>query len=156
LGLQKVGFGGNPKINFIGNNPYVPLSVLTWGSGDFHTAYGFPIYSPYSSFSFTDNLSKLYDTHTLKFGAFIEQGNKNQQSNHDTNIVLGQWGQTTATTNNYGDLFVGKPLEFAQSSDRPVDNFRLYNYEFYAQDSWKVRRNFTLEFGLRAVYLPQN
>lgn len=156
LGLQKVGFGGNPKINFIGNNPYVPLSVLTWGSGDFHTAYGFPIYSPYSSFAVTDNLSKVLDTHTLKFGAFIEQGNKNQQSNHDTNIVLGQWGQTTATTNNYGDLFVGKPIEFAQSSDRPVDNFRLYNYEFYAQDSWKVRRNFTLEYGLRGVYLPQN
>ena len=156
LGLQKVGFGGNPKINFIGNNPYVPLSVLTWGSGDFHTAYGFPIYSPYSSFALTDNLSKVMDTHTLKFGAFIEQGNKNQQSNHDTNIVLGQWGQTTATTNNYGDLFVGKPIEFAQASDRPVDNFRLYNYEFYAQDSWKVRRNFTLEYGVRAVYLPQN
>lgn len=156
LGLQKVGFGGNPKINFIGNNPYVPLSVLTWGSGDFHTAYGFPIYSPYSSFALTDNVSKVHDTHTLKFGAYIEQGNKNQQSNHDTNIVLGQWGQTTATTNNYGDLFVGKPIEFAQSSDRPVDNFRLYNYEFYAQDSWKVRRNFTFEYGIRAVYLPQN
>jgi hypothetical protein len=65
-------------------------------------------------------------------------------------------GTNNRTTNNYGDLFVGKPLEFAQSSDRPVDNFRLYNYEFYAQDSWKVRRNFTLEYGLRAVYLPQN
>jgi hypothetical protein len=156
LGLQKVGFGGNPKINFIGNNPYVPLSVLTWGSGDFHTAYGYPIYSPYSSFSVTDNLSKVHDTHTMKFGVFIEQGNKNQQSNHDTNIVVGQWGQSTATTNNYGDLFVGKPLEFAQASDRPVDNFRLYNYEFYAQDSWKVKPNFTFEYGIRAVYLPQN
>ena len=59
LGLQKVGFGGNPKIDFIGKNPYVPLSVLTWGSGDLHTAYGFPIYSSYSSFSLTDNLSKV-------------------------------------------------------------------------------------------------
>jgi hypothetical protein len=156
LGLQKVGFGGNKNINFIGNNPYVPLSVLTWGSGDFHTAYGFPIFSPYSSFSATDNVSKVHNTHTMKFGAYIEQGNKNQQSNHDTNIVLGQWGQTTGTGTNYGDLFVGKPIEFAQSSDRPLDNFRLYNYEFYAQDSWKVKRNFTLEYGVRAVYLPQN
>jgi hypothetical protein len=54
------------------------------------------------------------------------------------------------------NLFVGKPLEFSQASDRPVDNFRLYNYEFYAQDSWKMRRNVTLEYGVRAVYLPQN
>ena len=156
LGLQKVGFGGNPKINFIGNNPFIPVSVLTWGSGDFHTAYGYPIQSPYSSFSVTDNLSKVRGSHTMKFGAFIEQGNKNQQSNHDTNIVVGQWGQSNATLNNYGDLYVGKPLEFSQSSDRPFDNFRLYNYEFYGQDSWKVRRNITLEYGLRAGYFPQN
>ncbi|HET9788990.1 MAG TPA: hypothetical protein VFP47_17770, partial [Pyrinomonadaceae bacterium] len=30
------------------------------------------------------------------------------------------------------------------------------NYEFYAQDSWKIRPNFTLEAGLRLAYLPQN
>ena len=32
-------------------------------------------------------------------------------------------------------------------TDRPIDNFRYYNYEFYAQDSWKVKSNFTLEYG---------
>ena len=40
LGLDRVGFFANDS-----QNPYVPLSVLTWGSGDFHTAYGYP-FSP--------------------------------------------------------------------------------------------------------------
>jgi hypothetical protein len=44
----------------------------------------------------------------MKFGAFIEQGNKNQQSNHDTNIVVGQWDSQHATTNNYGESVCGK------------------------------------------------
>ncbi|MET0650409.1 MAG: carboxypeptidase regulatory-like domain-containing protein [Pyrinomonadaceae bacterium] len=149
LGLQRVGF-------FPNNNPYVPLSVLTWGSGDFHTAYGYPIIAWNDSFSLTDNLVKVHDTHTMKFGAYVEQANKRQQSNSDTNIIVAQWGQTNATNQNYGDLFVGKPIEFAQATQRPLDNFRYYNYEFYAQDSWKVRPNITLEYGLRAAYLPQN
>src|SRR4029078_269233 len=68
----------------------------------------------------------------------------------------GQWGQSNATGNNYGDLFVGRPLEFTQATDRPIDNFRYYNYEFYAQDSYKIRSNFTLEYGMRVAYLPQN
>ena len=160
LGLQRVGFfsPNNPNIpaSLANNNPYVPLSVLTWGQGDFHTAYGFPISAWNDSVAITDNLVKVQNTHTLKFGVFIEQANKRQQSNSDTNIVTAQWGQTTGTLNNFGDVFVGKPIEFSQATTRPLDNFRYYNFEFYAQDSWKMRPNVTIEYGLRAGYFPQN
>ena len=151
LGLDRVGFFRNDS-----QNPYVPLSVITWGSGDFHTAYGFPISAWNDSFAITDNLVKVHNSHTWKFGAFIEQANKRQQSNGDTNIEVAQWGQSNATGNNYGDLFTGRPIQFTQATQRPLDNFRYYNYEFYAQDSWKIRPNFTLEAGLRLAYLPQN
>jgi hypothetical protein len=168
LGLgaaDKVGFLGKANsslckncgdVNFIGNNPYVPVSVLTWGGGELFTAYGFPIQSPYDSFSISDNLTKVHNTHTLKFGGFIEQANKDQQSNHDTQIITAQWGQANGTGNNFGDLYVGRPIEFGQATDRPMDHFRYYNYEFFAQDSWKVRPNITVEYGLRAGYFPQN
>jgi hypothetical protein len=151
LGLQRVGFFANAS-----QNPYVPISVLTWGNGDFHTAYGYPILAWNDSFAITDNLVKVQNTHTLKFGAFIEQANKRQQSNGDTNIEVAQWGQNNATGNNYGDLFTGRPIQFTQATQRPLDNFRYYNYEFYAQDSWKMRPNFTIEAGMRFAYLPQN
>ena len=151
LGLNRVGFFANDS-----QNPYVPLSVITWGAGDFHTAYGYPILAWNDSFAITDNLVKVHNSHTFKFGAFIEQANKRQQSNGDTNIEVAQWGQSNATGNNYGDLFTGRPIQFTQATQRPLDNFRYYNYEFYAQDSWKIRPNFTLEAGLRLAYLPQN
>lgn len=160
LGLQPVGFfsQSNPNIpaRLKNTSPYAPISVLTWGAGDFHTAYGYPILAWNDSFAVTDNLVKVQNTHTFKFGAFIEQANKRQQSNADTNIITAQWGQTTGTGNNFGDIFVGKPIEFTQATTRPIDNFRYYNYEFYGQDSWKMRPNLTIEYGLRAAYLPQN
>ncbi len=152
LGVQKTGF-------FANSNPYVPLGVATWGDGglgNFTTAYGFPILAWNDSFAVTDNLTKVYKSHTFKFGAFIEQANKRQQSNLDTNIELAQWGRDAGTGSNYGDLFTGHPLQISQGTDRPLDNFRYYNFEFYAQDSWKVRSSFTLEYGMRVAYLPNN
>lgn len=160
LGITPVGFfsSSNPNIpaRLQNRNPYVPVSVITWGQGDLHTAYGYPILAWNDSFAITDNLVKVQNTHTLKFGAFVEQANKRQQSNADTNVVTAQWGQTTGTGNNFGDVFVGKPIEFAQATTRPLDNFRYYNYEFYGQDSWKMRPNLTIEYGMRFAYLPQN
>lgn len=179
LGLtaaDRVGFRGQANstvcnncagIDFAGTNPFVPIGYTNnWWSGVFINAYGFPIRSPYSSFSVTDNVSKVYNTHTLKFGAFIEQANKNQQSNHDTNIITegfenicGGCGGSRShggTGYNFADLYVGRPMSFTQATDRPADSFRYYNYEFYAQDSWKARPNLTLEAGLRFAWFPQN
>jgi hypothetical protein len=168
LGLteaDKVGMKGKPgssvcnncgDVNFIGANKYVPISIINgWAPSGLLSAYGFPIYSPYSSFSVTDNVSKVFNTHTLKFGGYVEQANKNQQSNHDTNIVLATWGGGS-TGNEFADLYTGHPAQFTQATDRPLDNFRLYNYEFYGQDSWKVKSNITFEAGLRLGYFPQN
>ncbi|MDQ3918829.1 MAG: carboxypeptidase regulatory-like domain-containing protein, partial [Acidobacteriota bacterium] len=154
LGVQPINFKG-----FTNSNPYAPVSIIdAWGSGiggNLFTAYGYPIHAWNDSYAVTDNLVKVHSTHTMKFGAFIEQANKDQQSNHDTDITVAQWGQNF-TGNNYGDLFVGRPIEVSMATDRPRDNFRLYNYEFYGQDSWKVRPNITLEYGLRFAWFPQN
>ena len=151
LGIQKTGYLPN-------SNPYLPIGVTSWGAdglGTFLTAYGYPILAWNDTFGITDNLTKVYNSHTMKFGMFIEQANKRQQSNSDTDIEIAQWGQNI-TGSDFGDLFTGHPIEITMGSDRPIDNFRYYNYEFYGQDSWKVRPNFTLEYGLRVGYLPNN
>ncbi|MBO0797891.1 MAG: hypothetical protein J2P31_03640, partial [Blastocatellia bacterium] len=138
------------------SNPYLPIGIVTWGAGDLTTAYGFPILAWNDSFAVTDNLTKVYRSHTLKFGAFIEQANKRQQSNSDTNFEMATWAAKEGTGNIFGDLFAGRPGSAAEGTDRPLDNFRYYNFEFYAQDSWKVKPNFTLEYGIRLGYLPNN
>lgn len=148
----------NPK--FKNTNPYAPIGIIdAWGGGiggDLFTAHGFPLFAYNDSFAITDNLSKVAGTHTMKFGAFIEQANKKQNFNSDINIELGQWGQPNGTGNNYGDLLVGRPVQIGLGGDVGTGNFRYYNYEFYAQDNWKVRPSFSLEYGLRVAFMPLN
>ncbi len=152
LGAQKIGLLPN-------SNPYMPVGITPWGdggAGNLMTGYGYPILAWNDSFAVTDNLTKVYNSHTFRFGLFIEQANKRQQSNSDVNIEIAQWGQPGGTGTNYGDLFTGHPIQVTVGTDRPLDNFRYYNYEFYGQDSWKIRPSFTLEYGLRVAYLPNN
>jgi hypothetical protein len=157
LGLQPLAVN-HPK--FRNTNPYLPVGIIdAWGGGiggDLFTAHGYPLFAYNDSFSVSDTLTKVAGSHTMKFGAFIEQANKKQNFNSDINIELAQWGQPNGTGNNYGDLLVGRPVNIGIGGDVGTGNFRYYNYEFYGQDNWKVRPGFSLEYGLRVAYLPLN
>jgi hypothetical protein len=151
--------------NFAGpfgqNSKYAPISLITsWSgqtSGDFWEPGGLPLFAHNSSLSFNDTLSKISGAHTLKFGALLERGNKTQNFNNDPEgrFIYAPWGNQS-TGNVYADILVGRPAQVIQSSRPPTGNFRFWNYEFFAQDGWKVRPNFTLEYGLRVAYYPTN
>jgi hypothetical protein len=121
------------------------------------TAAGFPVYAHNDTVSFADTLTKATNTHVIKLGVFVERGQK--QEHYGTargTLGLGGLWNPTGTGNDYGDLLVGRPGWFYQQTYGPHGRFRFWNFEGFAQDSWKVRRNFTLEAGLRVAKLPNN
>jgi hypothetical protein len=154
LGLQ------NLKLPFdarFGRQAQTAPSAISWAQGSLWAPGTNPIFAYNDSFSITDNLTKVAGGHTLKFGALIEQGNKKQnfEDNSQGRLVMDQW-TSNSTGNDWGDLLVGQFGSIDHSVRTPTGNFRFYNYEFYAQDSWKVRPNFTFEYGLRAAYMRLN
>ena len=140
-------------------SPNVSLSLISWAQGQLWSPGTNPIFAYNDSFSVTDNLSKVAGSHTLKFGTVIEQGNKKQtfQGDPDSQGLIGfnNWNPY-GTGNDWGDLLVGQLTDVQHGTQPPVGNYRFYNYEFYAQDSWKVKSNFTLELGLRASHMTNN
>ncbi len=140
-------------------SPFVSLSLISWAQGQLWSPGTNPIFAYNDSFSVTDNLSKVAGSHTLKFGALVEQGNKRQnfQGDPDSQGLIGfnNWNGT-GTGNDWGDLLVGQLTDVGHGTQPPIGNYRFYNYEFYAQDAWKVRPNFTLEYGLRASHMTVN
>jgi hypothetical protein len=141
-------------------SPYVSLSLISWSNNQHLWSPGAnPIFAYNDSFSITDNLTKVAGSHTLKFGGLIEQGNKRQNFQGDPdsqgNIIFNNYnGNGTGVA--YADLLVGQLTDVGHGTQPPIGNYRFYNYEFYAQDSWKIRQNLTLEYGLRASHMSVN
>jgi outer membrane receptor protein involved in Fe transport len=136
------------------------------------TGYAFFGREPFSTedrtekrYEFTDNLTWTHGTHTFKFGV---DGNYLQLTSSQSEILTLNYGGVYAFGSlSAGDLDpafaeagapsfsavqaygLGLPTEFIQgigTSDRPFDNKTL---GVFAQDSWKLNKHFTLNYGVR-------
>jgi hypothetical protein len=97
-----------------------------------------------------DNFSKVLGTHTMKFGGFYEYVTNDEPTTANDNgqIEISNWGGNS-TGNAYADLLMGRITSWGESTTNPTGNFRRHEFSFFAQDSWKVSRRFTMEFGSR-------
>jgi hypothetical protein len=95
---------------------------------------------------FSDTFSKAIGPHTLKFGGQFHVDQVNEHPNATFNGTFNIDG--TETGNAFADFLVGVPSNFTQSSGQPFYLRNRYT-GLFAEDSWHVRANLTLNFGLR-------
>ncbi|MBV9264596.1 MAG: carboxypeptidase regulatory-like domain-containing protein, partial [Acidobacteriaceae bacterium] len=103
-----------------------------------------------------DNISKVWGTHTAKFGFYWERTKNQQPSDNTVNgqtIYPGNWG-TGATGNGYADMLAGIISGgYSETNFDPVIAMHYSPISFYAQDSWKVSRRLTIDYGMRFEHL---
>jgi hypothetical protein len=103
--------------------------------------------------SFSDTVTKVVGTHTLKFGFFWEWIRNSQPANNNTNGYLGVNASNPNTTGNeYADLITGTLNSYGETSFNRINDISYSTYEGFAQDSWKVTRKLTLELGIRMTH----
>ncbi len=124
----------------------------------------------YANLTFRDNLTYTTGNHIFKFGAEITQELKNENTGGATQggFVFAA-AQTSGTTlnpsnatvgiTNSGDALASFLLARASSYSEAQTDFRVHlrfgRREFYAQDTWKLRPNLTLDLGVRyQFYVP--
>jgi hypothetical protein len=100
-----------------------------------------------------NNLSKVWGTHTVKFGFFWEYIINNQPANGNTNGLL-EMNNTSSNSSGstYGDLLLGRVAKYQEQSFNRLNNIGYHTVEFFAQDSWKLTRRLSLDLGLRASH----
>jgi hypothetical protein len=138
-------------------NAYDYLPIM--GFGDVPNAAGFsydsrtPINGATTIFTATDNLTKILGRHTLKAGLTITRSRSykgNQGSAFSGNFQFGKDVNNPLDAGyGYANAFLGNFDTYTESSARPGADFRAGAFEEYVQDSWKVNRRLTLEYGIR-------
>ena len=110
-----------------------------------------------NSFQWADSLTKVTGNHTLKFGVDFRRQQFNQFYYYNVNGLFDYYGGgpndpaalgPDGSENLYPDFLLGLPDSYGQGSaqNEHVRNTGLY---LFAQDSWKIRPNLTLNYGLR-------
>jgi outer membrane receptor protein involved in Fe transport len=105
-----------------------------------------------NTYQFSDNYSKVLGTHSLKFGGDFRDQKFDQFLYYDINgyfTVQGSGALNSVTSSDaYPNYFLGVPYSYSQGAAQAEDltNYGLY---LFAQDSWKIKPNLTLNYGFR-------
>ena len=112
-----------------------------------------------TTFDITDGVAKIWDRHAFKFGMYMQRSRKNQTSfgAFDGSYNFGDNSSNPYDTGyGYANAALGVYNSFSQAANFINGQYRYWNIEFYAQDTWKVTPRLTLDYGIRgAYYQPQ-
>ena len=107
------------------------------------------------TFQWRDDFTKVAGAHTLKFGAQITRGRKNENTNvRDEGSVTFNTSALNSTRNVIADVLLGNFQNYNEPEADAVWWSRFSQFEFYAQDRWKATRRLSLELGLRYNIIP--
>ncbi len=106
-----------------------------------------------------DDFSKVAGSHDTKFGVLFSHNIKNEPAGGagGGNVAATIQGCGNKTGNCIADLLVRDlPLVAYQETERLEQGLgRWHDFEFYGNDTWKVRPRVTLTLGMRYSYFPQ-
>jgi len=104
-----------------------------------------------NSFQWSDSISKVVGHHSLKFGGDVRRQRFDQTLYFDVSgeyFFDGTSSNTVGADSVFPDYLLGFPGSFGEGSAQ-VENVRSTGLYLFAQDSWKIKPNLTLNYGLR-------
>jgi hypothetical protein len=134
-----------------GKLPGICLSTSgAYGGGFCEGPTAFPWENSNPTFTYRDNLTKSLGKHKLVFGAYFMNAEKNEMAYTDLGGDL-VFDSTfpVSTGNSFADLLMGNIASFSQANAQPKYHINFKIFEPYFQDDYHVRKNLTLNLGVR-------
>src|SRR5580700_9534552 len=106
-----------------------------------------------NTIDFGDTVSKVIGNHTLKLGGQYIWYAVKQAPDLVANGTFSFFGSGAQSTGNgFADFLLGLPDFYSQQSSPPFHEFSATG-GIFAEDSWRVRSNLTVNYGLRWDYI---
>ena len=137
--IPNVAFGGQPAntVNSgLGNVPYLNYNDI---------------------YSFVNNVSKVWRTHNLKAGIYVERTGKFQVGGGNYRGAFSFSRDTNNpqdTGHSYANALLGIVTSYSEATRRVDGDWWFWNIEWFIQDNWRVTPRLTLDLGLRFYHSP--
>jgi hypothetical protein len=112
-------------------------------------------HSPVWDFTMRDSFSYLRGKHNLKAGFLYIHDRKNERTNSALtgDVTFQNTGNLYTTNNSLFDALIGNYRQYVESDVDKFNKNRFTQFEAYAADTWKVRRNLTVDIGARVYFM---
>jgi hypothetical protein len=104
-----------------------------------------------NTFQGSDNWSRVAGPHSFKFGAAVHYDQVNTHPDAQSNGSFDFLGSETGV--DFADFLLGIPSSYTQADSQSFYN-RNHYIGAYGQDSWRLRPNLTLNYGIRWDVIP--
>ena len=142
------------------NAGVIPQISFTSAVANINTLQGFNI--AYKNQVVRDVFTWVKGNHTLKFGGEWSWESKDENANNITQGLFafaGTRSRGTSGTINltqtgiaFADFLLGRADSYSEDQFDVTVNLRFGRREFFAQDSWRIRPNLTIDYGVRYQY----
>lgn len=142
------------------NAGVIPQITFTSAIANINSLQGFNIV--YKNHVARDVVTWVKGNHTLKFGGEMSWESKDENANNITQGLFafagtrtrGRSGTISLTQTGiaFADFLIGRADSYSEDQFDVTVNLRFGRREFFAQDSWRIRPNFTLDYGVRYQY----
>lgn len=107
----------------------------------------------YKNWNPKDNLTMIHGNHTFKTGFDLSWESKDENA---ASLTQGRYGFTGLQTRGaagtgigLADFLLGRASTYTEPEQDVTEALKFGRAEFYVQDTWKVRPNFQLDYGVR-------
>ncbi len=123
-------------------------SYATWNSANQ------ALVSPTRDWAFTDTLTWLKGSHTVKGGLLYIYNTKKQngRSDYTGNLNFSTAGNTHTSGQAFADALLGNFRSYSEAQLDPLGYFRFHQAEAFFTDDWRIGRNLSIEVGVRYAY----
>lgn len=149
-----------PEVFPENNAQVIPQISFTSAVANINSLQGFNIV--YKNHVIRDVVTWVKGNHTFKFGGEMSWEKKDENANNITQGLFAFAGTRSRGTSGaisltqtgiaFADFLLGRADSYSEDQFDVTVNLRFGRREFFAQDSWRMRPNFTFDYGVRYQY----
>ncbi len=154
LGLELPQF--NPSINPLNLIPNATFAGVIQNAPQLNIEQRFPFFGTNNIWNWSDNLSKIWGSHNLKAGFYLEYTTRNAARTAAFNGTFSFDNNVNNPLNTghpFANALTGVVDSYTEANGKLNGHARYKNVEWFLQDNWKVNKRLTLDYGMRFYYI---